>query len=121
MKEKRLRVMPSRNSRDAPVQFRLLTGQNLSPTTCRVMARDPRVRGEGHPGDACKTQTRKRFRPWGPLGIGLVSDVRQEKQMARITAFGGVFFHSADPKALSAWYRDTLGLSIEDWGGAMIR
>jgi catechol 2,3-dioxygenase-like lactoylglutathione lyase family enzyme len=40
--------------------------------------------------------------------------------MARITAFGGVFFHSPDPKALAAWYRDKLGLSIEDWGGAMI-
>jgi catechol 2,3-dioxygenase-like lactoylglutathione lyase family enzyme len=40
--------------------------------------------------------------------------------MARITALGGVFFHSADPQALAAWYRDTLGLTIEDWGGAMI-
>ena len=41
--------------------------------------------------------------------------------MARITGFGGVFFHSADPQALTAWYRDILGLTIEDWGGAMIR
>jgi catechol 2,3-dioxygenase-like lactoylglutathione lyase family enzyme len=41
--------------------------------------------------------------------------------MARITALGGVFFHSADPQALAAWYRDTLGLKVEDWGGAMIR
>ena len=41
--------------------------------------------------------------------------------MARITALGGVFFHSPDPKALAAWYRDKLGLSIEDWGGALIR
>jgi catechol 2,3-dioxygenase-like lactoylglutathione lyase family enzyme len=40
--------------------------------------------------------------------------------MARITAIGGVFFHSPDPKALAAWYRDTLGLKVEDWGGAMI-
>lgn len=41
--------------------------------------------------------------------------------MARITAFGGVFFLSPDPKALAAWYRDKLGLSMEDWGGALIR
>jgi catechol 2,3-dioxygenase-like lactoylglutathione lyase family enzyme len=41
--------------------------------------------------------------------------------MARITAIGGVFFHSANPEALAAWYRDTLGFKIEDWGGAMIR
>jgi catechol 2,3-dioxygenase-like lactoylglutathione lyase family enzyme len=40
--------------------------------------------------------------------------------MARITAIGGVFFHSADPQALAAWYRDKLGLKIEDWGGAMV-
>ncbi|HKD48040.1 MAG TPA: VOC family protein [Rhizomicrobium sp.] len=41
--------------------------------------------------------------------------------MARITGLGGVFFYSADPKALGAWYRDKLGLNIEDWGGAVIR
>jgi predicted enzyme related to lactoylglutathione lyase len=41
--------------------------------------------------------------------------------MARITAIGGVFFRSPDPKALAAWYRDILGLAIEDWGGAAIR
>ena len=41
--------------------------------------------------------------------------------MARITGFGGVFFHSDNPKALSEWYRDNLGLSIESWGGAVIQ
>jgi len=41
--------------------------------------------------------------------------------VARITAFGGVFFRSADPQALAAWYREKLGLNIEDWGGAMIQ
>src|SRR5215469_18512895 len=40
--------------------------------------------------------------------------------MARITALGGVFVRSNDPKALEAWYRDVLGLKIEDWGGAVI-
>jgi len=41
--------------------------------------------------------------------------------MARITGLGGVFFKAKDPKALSAWYRDTLGLALEDWGGALIK
>jgi predicted enzyme related to lactoylglutathione lyase len=41
--------------------------------------------------------------------------------MARITGLGGVFFKAKDPKALAAWYRDTLGLSIENWGGALIK
>jgi catechol 2,3-dioxygenase-like lactoylglutathione lyase family enzyme len=37
-----------------------------------------------------------------------------------ITGFGGLFFKSKDPKALSAWYHDTLGLKLEGWGGAML-
>ncbi|HVZ90024.1 MAG TPA: VOC family protein [Rhizomicrobium sp.] len=41
--------------------------------------------------------------------------------MAQITGIGGVFIKSRDPKALSAWYRDKLGLAVEDWGGALLR
>jgi catechol 2,3-dioxygenase-like lactoylglutathione lyase family enzyme len=39
----------------------------------------------------------------------------------RVTGVGGVFFKSKNPKALSAWYRDVLGLDIKPWGGAMLR
>jgi predicted enzyme related to lactoylglutathione lyase len=39
----------------------------------------------------------------------------------RITGVGGLFIKSKDPKALAAWYRDVLGLKVEDWGGAMLR
>lgn len=38
-----------------------------------------------------------------------------------ITGVGGVFFRSPDPKALAAWYRDTLGITVEDWGGAALK
>jgi catechol 2,3-dioxygenase-like lactoylglutathione lyase family enzyme len=41
--------------------------------------------------------------------------------MARITAFGGIFFRSPDPQALAAWYHDTLGFTLEDWGGALLK
>ena len=42
--------------------------------------------------------------------------------MAKITGIGGVFFKSkSDNKALAAWYREHLGLSLEDWGGAILR
>ena len=37
--------------------------------------------------------------------------------MKRVTGIGGVFFKSADPKRLSEWYRDHLGLKVEEWGG----
>jgi predicted enzyme related to lactoylglutathione lyase len=39
--------------------------------------------------------------------------------MKRVTGIGGVFFKSADPKRLGAWYRDHLGLDVNDWGGAV--
>ena len=42
--------------------------------------------------------------------------------MARVTGIGGVFFKSSsDPKRLAAWYRDHLGLVLEDWGGAVLK
>jgi len=39
--------------------------------------------------------------------------------MARVTGVGGILFKCQDPKALSEWYRRVLGLSVEDWGGAL--
>ena len=39
--------------------------------------------------------------------------------MKRVTGIGGVFFKAKDPAKLAAWYRDHLGLKIEDWGGAV--
>jgi predicted enzyme related to lactoylglutathione lyase len=41
--------------------------------------------------------------------------------MARITGIGGVFFKADDPKALAAWYQKHLGLSLEEWGGAILK
>lgn len=41
--------------------------------------------------------------------------------MARVTGIGGVFFKARDPAALAAWYRDNLGLDVQDWGGAVLR
>jgi predicted enzyme related to lactoylglutathione lyase len=37
-----------------------------------------------------------------------------------VTGIGGIFFKSKDPKALAAWYKDVLGLNVEDWGGAVL-
>lgn len=41
--------------------------------------------------------------------------------MKRVTGIGGIFFKAKDPKALSAWYRDHLGVPLEAWGGATFR
>ena len=42
--------------------------------------------------------------------------------MARVTGIGGVFFKStSDPKRLTAWYKDNLGMAFEDWGGAILK
>jgi predicted enzyme related to lactoylglutathione lyase len=42
--------------------------------------------------------------------------------MARITGIGGVFFKSRDDRAaLAAWYQEHLGISLESFGGAVLR
>ena len=42
--------------------------------------------------------------------------------MAKVTGVGGVFFKSkGDHTALAAWYRDHLGLTLEPFGGAILR
>jgi len=37
--------------------------------------------------------------------------------MAGITGFGGVFLKSEDKTGLADWYRKSLGLDLEDYGG----
>ena len=33
-----------------------------------------------------------------------------------VTGIGGIFFRAKDPKALSAWYADHLGVGAGEWG-----
>ncbi len=37
--------------------------------------------------------------------------------MNRVTGIGGVFFKAKDPVALRAWYKNHLGIDVQDWGG----
>lgn len=37
--------------------------------------------------------------------------------MSRVVGIGGIFIKARDPEKLRAWYREHLGLDIEDWGG----
>lgn len=42
--------------------------------------------------------------------------------MAKVTGIGGVFFKSkGDGRALAAWYRKHLGMTLEDFGGAVLK
>jgi predicted enzyme related to lactoylglutathione lyase len=41
--------------------------------------------------------------------------------MKRVTGIGGIFFKAKDPVALGAWYKQHLGLDVQDWGGAAFR
>ncbi len=41
--------------------------------------------------------------------------------VGRVTGIGGIVVVSKHPRALAAWYRAMLGMSIEPWGGAMFR
>jgi catechol 2,3-dioxygenase-like lactoylglutathione lyase family enzyme len=40
--------------------------------------------------------------------------------MATVLGIGGVFVKSKDADALRRWYRDMLGLEIQEWGGAQL-
>lgn len=39
----------------------------------------------------------------------------------RVTGLGGVFFKARDPQVLGAWYREHLGLPVEDGGYAVLQ
>ena len=36
--------------------------------------------------------------------------------MERVLGIGGYFLRAADPSALTAWYRDALGLDVDEYG-----
>ena len=38
--------------------------------------------------------------------------------MKRVTGIGGIFFAAKDPVALRAWYKEHLGIDVQEWGGA---
>lgn len=54
------------------------------------------------------------------LGLSMTPAGSYAGPQGRVTGVGGIFIRSDDPKALMAWYRDVLGIKIEDWGGAML-
>jgi len=40
--------------------------------------------------------------------------------MAKVLGLGGIFVKAREPEQLRAWYRDVLGMSLEEWGGAVL-
>src|SRR6266487_4795278 len=45
-------------------------------------------------------------------------DKRFMKTMKRVTGIGGIFFKAKDAPALQAWYKQHLGIDVQEWGGA---
>ena len=41
--------------------------------------------------------------------------------MKRVTGIGGIFISAKDPKALCAWYKNHLGIDVQEWGGTAFR
>src|SRR2546430_17600540 len=37
--------------------------------------------------------------------------------MKRVTGIGGIFFSAIDPVTLQAWYKQHLGIDVQEWGG----
>ena len=40
--------------------------------------------------------------------------------MAKVLGIGGIFFKAKDPAGLLNWYRDVIGLELQDWGGVVL-
>ena len=40
--------------------------------------------------------------------------------MAKVIGVGGIFFKSKDTARLVEWYRDVLGMPVQDWGGILL-
>jgi predicted enzyme related to lactoylglutathione lyase len=41
--------------------------------------------------------------------------------MKHVLGIGGIFFKARDPEKLAAWYKEHLGLNVEDYGGVSFR
>ena len=41
--------------------------------------------------------------------------------MKYVVGIGGIFFKANDPEKLAAWYKEHLGLEVEDYGGVTFR
>lgn len=37
----------------------------------------------------------------------------------RVTGIGGIFFFSEDPEKIKEWYRDNLGMEVNEWGSSI--
>jgi predicted enzyme related to lactoylglutathione lyase len=55
------------------------------------------------------------------LATAMIASAAHTQEPGRITGIGGVFIKSVNPRALSAWYRDVLGIKLESWGGATLK
>ena len=53
----------------------------------------------------------------GAIDCGAVRSVSCE-DMPSVLGIGGVFVKSKDADGLRVWYRDMLGVEIQEWGGA---
>ncbi|PEO40902.1 VOC family protein [Bacillus wiedmannii] len=39
----------------------------------------------------------------------------------KLKGFGGIFWRTKDMPTLKSWYKETLGISMEDWNGTVIQ
>jgi predicted enzyme related to lactoylglutathione lyase len=64
-----------------------------------------------------------RFGLWGGLLLASFHPcaLAADSGAGHVTGIGGVFVKSTHPQALATWYRDMLGITLEPWGGSVLR
>ena len=48
----------------------------------------------------------------------IITKQNKTTTMKKVTGVGGIFFKCKDPKKMTEWYKENLGLNANPWGGA---
>ncbi len=80
-----------------------LTSRDASGSPIRMAEADARTSAYKHLAASQRSTLRPGYTP--------------KSQMKRVTGIGGIFFNANDHVALRAWYKQHLGIDVEEWGG----
>src|SRR5450432_3787377 len=85
----------------------------LSPGSGHMLRSRRRTTGCG--GRRCAAPLNRSAKPKKTHYVSPLPDLGGS--MKRVTGIGGIFFKAKDAPALQAWYKQHLGIDVQEWGG----
>ena len=52
----------------------------------------------------------------GFISSNIISNSKNKSELKKVTGIGGLFFKAKDPKSLKEWYKNNLGMNIDQYG-----